>query len=135
MIEPGKTTTNTTVQIPFASDLGGAGDDRMNGRNGDDIPIGGEGDELPTGGNGADEFRFAAGFGKDVISDFDFGEDFPVYDSGLFAPDRTVEQVAEQLLTLDGRDLILDFGDAGMLMPRRAGAPREIDPNEVSAIA
>lgn len=113
---------------------GGTGDDRIKGRNGDDIIIGGEGDDLLTGGNGADEFRFAIGFGKDVISDFDFGEDFLVFDAGLFAPGTTVDDVAENFATVTGRDVVFDFGDAGMLTLRRAGAPGEIDPNDVFAI-
>ncbi len=114
--------------------IGGAGDDRINGKNGDDIVIGGADNDLLTGGNGADEFRFAAGFGKDVITDFDFGEDFLVFDAGIFAPGTTVDDVADNFVTVAGRDVVFDFGDAGMLTLRRAGDPGEIDPNDVFAI-
>lgn len=114
--------------------IGGAGNDRINGKNGDDIIIGGEGDDLLTGGNGADEFRFATGFGKDVITDFKFGEDFLVFDAGIFAPGTTVDDVADNFATVAGRDVVFDFGDAGMLTLRRAGDPGEIDPNDVFAI-
>jgi Ca2+-binding RTX toxin-like protein len=50
--------------------LGGAGVDRLDAGSGDDRLEGGAGDDILTGGSGHDVFVFAAGFGKDVITDF-----------------------------------------------------------------
>jgi VCBS repeat-containing protein len=50
--------------------LGGAGNDTLDAGSGDDRIEGGAGADLLTGGSGHDAFVFAAGFGKDVITDF-----------------------------------------------------------------
>ena len=49
---------------------GGAGNDTLQGGLGDDTLDGGSGDDTLTGGAGADTFVFKAGFGSDVITDF-----------------------------------------------------------------
>ncbi|HEX8445329.1 MAG TPA: family 16 glycosylhydrolase [Sphingomonas sp.] len=54
---------------------GGAGKDYLDGKAGDDRIIGGAGNDQLTGGLGRDTFVFAAGFGKDTITDFKVGED------------------------------------------------------------
>jgi Ca2+-binding RTX toxin-like protein len=48
----------------------GAGTDQVNGGSGNDVIDGGIGDDILTGGSGSDVFVFAAGFGKDMITDF-----------------------------------------------------------------
>jgi Ca2+-binding RTX toxin-like protein len=50
--------------------LGGAGIDTLNGAGGNDVLDGGAGDDTLIGGAGADIFRFSAGFGHDIIADF-----------------------------------------------------------------
>ncbi len=50
--------------------LAGAGNDSVDAGSGDDRIEGGAGDDVLTGGSGHDVFVFAAGFGKDMISDF-----------------------------------------------------------------
>ena len=50
---------------------GGAGNDTLDGGGGNDILIGGAGNDRMTGGGNGDTFTFAAGFGNDVITDFD----------------------------------------------------------------
>ncbi|MDM8349815.1 calcium-binding protein, partial [Pseudomonas sp. sp1636] len=50
---------------------GGAGNDRLTGSAGDDILDGGAGADIMVGGVGNDTFMFAAGFGNDLIIDFD----------------------------------------------------------------
>lgn len=50
--------------------LGGAGNDTLDGGSGDDRIDGRAGDDILTGGSGHDVFVFAAGFGKDMITDF-----------------------------------------------------------------
>lgn len=49
--------------------LGGAGNNTLDGGSGDDRIDGGAGDDILTGGSGHDVFVFAAGFGKDMITD------------------------------------------------------------------
>lgn len=50
---------------------GGKGRDKLLGGNGSDTLDGGLGDDILTGGKGSDEFYFGAGWGHDVITDFD----------------------------------------------------------------
>ncbi|TCR70565.1 glycerophosphodiester phosphodiesterase family protein [Bosea sp. BK604] len=50
--------------------VAGAGNDTVDAGSGDDRITGGAGDDALTGGSGHDAFVFAAGFGKDTISDF-----------------------------------------------------------------
>jgi Ca2+-binding RTX toxin-like protein len=50
---------------------GGAGNDTLDGGGGNDVLIGGTGNDRMTGGGNSDTFTFAAGFGNDVITDFD----------------------------------------------------------------
>ncbi|MBW9079234.1 tandem-95 repeat protein [Rhizobium pusense] len=54
---------------------GGAGNDHLSGGSGDDTLIGGAGNDVLTGGSGADTFVFAAGSGRDVVTDFQAGAD------------------------------------------------------------
>jgi Ca2+-binding RTX toxin-like protein len=54
---------------------GGAGDDIINGGAGDDNLTGGDGNDTLTGGGGNDTFVFKAGFGADIITDFQDGLD------------------------------------------------------------
>ena len=50
---------------------GGAGNDTLNGNAGIDTLTGGAGNDTMVGGGGNDLFLFSAGFGRDVITDFD----------------------------------------------------------------
>ncbi len=50
--------------------LGGIGDDQVDGGSGDDRIEGGAGDDRLIGGSGQNVFVFAAGFGRDTITDF-----------------------------------------------------------------
>jgi VCBS repeat-containing protein len=68
--------------------LGGAGNDIIDGGSGADRIEGGAGDDILTGGSGHDVFVFAAGFGKDVITDFKTtgsSSDVLAFDVDLFA--------------------------------------------------
>ncbi len=80
----------------FADDLrGGAGADTI---------IGGLGADILTGGNDADIFKFAAGFGKDIIADFSAGSgsSHDVIDfSGVFADFVALKAAATQLNSKD----------------------------------
>ncbi|MDA9530548.1 ExeM/NucH family extracellular endonuclease [Bradyrhizobium sp. CCBAU 25338] len=49
---------------------GGAGNDTIKGGSGADILAGDAGNDILSGGSGADVFMFAAGFGKDTVTDF-----------------------------------------------------------------
>src|SRR6185436_5986697 len=50
---------------------GGAGNDTLSAGGSADVVIGGSGNDTLTGGTGNDTFVFAAGFGHDIIVDFD----------------------------------------------------------------
>lgn len=50
---------------------GGGGADRIIGNAANNVIIGGAGDDTMTGGGGKDRFVFGAGFGHDMITDFD----------------------------------------------------------------
>ena len=68
--------------------LGGAGNDRLDAGSGDDRIEGGAGADILTGGSGHDAFVFAAGFGKDEVTDFrtsGSSSDVLEFDIDLFA--------------------------------------------------
>ncbi|MDZ7926593.1 MAG: Ig-like domain-containing protein [Agrobacterium sp.] len=52
---------------------GGSGNDQLNGGAGNDTLNGGTGNDILTGGRGADTFVFAAGNGRDLVTDFEAG--------------------------------------------------------------
>jgi Ca2+-binding RTX toxin-like protein len=54
---------------------GGAGHDVVIAGSGDDVVHGGDGHDQLTGGAGRDTFVFESGFGKDVVLDFQKGQD------------------------------------------------------------
>ncbi|MEX5575622.1 calcium-binding protein [Pseudomonas lijiangensis] len=53
---------------------GGAGSDYLNGEDGNDILDGGTGNDTLDGGRGSDTYRFAKGYGQDVINNGTYGE-------------------------------------------------------------
>lgn len=54
---------------------GGDGDDILYGGRGDDTLLGGTGNDRFTGGIGTDVFKFEGAWGRDVITDFEYGVD------------------------------------------------------------
>ncbi|HEV7256527.1 MAG TPA: hypothetical protein VGN82_01975 [Bosea sp. (in: a-proteobacteria)] len=83
--------------------LGGLGQDVLNGGSGDDVLDGGAGDDILTGGSGNDSFVFAAGFGRDTITDFAGGEDVIEFGSDVFADFDTLISHATQV----GSDVVI----------------------------
>jgi Ca2+-binding RTX toxin-like protein len=89
--------------------LGGAGNDIIDGGSGADRIEGGAGDDILTGGSGHDVFVFAAGFGKDVITDFKTtgsSSDVLEFDVDLFADfddamDAASQVGADTVFTID----------------------------------
>ncbi|HEY8574505.1 calcium-binding protein [Phenylobacterium sp.] len=94
--------------------FGGAGNDKIYGDNGSDTLTGGSGNDTLTGGNSPDHFRFAAGSGDDVITDYDVKTDKIVLDSsfagsygGLFSLGLvTSENGGVRITSVDGDDSI-----------------------------
>ena len=85
--------------------LGGAGNDTLDGGSGDDRIDGRAGDDILTGGSGHDVFVFAAGFGKDMITDFrstGSSADVLEFDIDIFAGFDEAMAAASQ----DGNDAV-----------------------------
>ncbi|MGX5735212.1 family 16 glycoside hydrolase [Bosea thiooxidans] len=83
----------------------GAGNDSVDAGSGDDRIAGGAGDDVLTGGSGHDAFVFAAGFGKDVISDFKTtgtSSDVLEFSTDVFADAAAALAAAHQ----DGSDVV-----------------------------
>ncbi|KPF66142.1 hypothetical protein IP69_15715 [Bosea sp. AAP35] len=79
--------------------LGGEGTDTLDGGSGDDRIEGGAGNDVLTGGSGHDVFVFAAGFGKDMITDFrttGASSDVLEFSIGLFADFDDAMEAASQ---------------------------------------
>lgn len=94
---------------------GGEGNDEIRGLNGNDSIWGMGGDEILTGGAGRDTFFFGAGFGKDIITDFEVGKrgDFLSFSLDVFKNVQDVKAHASQvgantiIVTDDGASLTL----------------------------
>lgn len=91
--------------------MAGAGDDVVDGGSGGDRIEGGAGNDLLTGGSGHDVFAFAAGFGKDTVSDFKTtgsSSDVLEFDDAVFADFAAAIAAAAQI----GSDTVFTV-DAG----------------------
>jgi Ca2+-binding RTX toxin-like protein len=87
---------------------GETGNDSIDGGPGNDTIVGGGGRDTLSGGSGADTFVFKAGFGKDVITDFDVvskRHDTLEFDKLSFSAITRVG--ADVLITVDAADTIL----------------------------
>jgi len=85
--------------------LAGAGNDTVDAGSGDDRIEGGAGDDVLTAGSGHDVFVFAAGFGKDIISDFKTtgtSSDMLEFSHDVFADATAALAAAHQ----DGSDVV-----------------------------
>ncbi len=94
---------------------GGSGNDTLNGGSGADIIVGQAGSDLLTGGAGADVFVFAAGFGADVIRDFQDNLDTLRFAPALKGAISTVEDFVAEFATASRGSVIFDFGDGNRL--------------------
>ncbi len=96
--------------------FGNAGNDTLNGGSGNDLLVGGTGNDILTGGLGNDQFVFAAGFGKDFITDFEPGHDkidlfaaVSTNDVDRWLSDHVIQSTsntADTLITIDLSDTI-----------------------------
>ncbi len=73
--------------------IGGSGNDRLVGGEGIDRLTGGVGNDTLTGGSGNDIFQINSGIGRDVITDYNSGEDRIKLLGGLEANDLTFNYV------------------------------------------
>ena len=98
-----------TVHTGSADDVldGGSGNDKLYGGSGSDILIGGAGnDYLEGGSNGADTYIFAAGHGKDIVSDY--GSKVEHIDTLVFEEVLSLDALFEK----SGNDLLVKaFGN------------------------
>ncbi len=87
---------------------GGNGNDQLEGGEGDDELVGGAGNDYLIGGNDSDTYRFEAGFGNDIINNYDdtVGEsllggestDTALFGAGLRPQDLTFSRTADDLV-------------------------------------
>lgn len=107
---------NDTIDAGSGDDIirGGAGNDKINAGSGNDIIDGGAGNDILTGGSGSDVFEFAAGFGKDTITDFTASgssKDLIQFSTDLFANyadvmSHTAQVGSSVVVTLDEHNTI-----------------------------
>jgi Ca2+-binding RTX toxin-like protein len=90
--------------------FGWAGNDLLDGGAGNDVLNGGAGDDTLTGGAGADTFIFAAGYGKDTVTDFQHGVDKLVL-VGVKSGAVSISQNASATVVSIGADKITLTGD------------------------
>ncbi|EJU14713.1 glycoside hydrolase family protein [Sphingomonas sp. LH128] len=91
--------------------FGWAGDDMLDGGAGNDVLNGGAGNDTLTGGAGADIFVFAAGYGKDTVTDFQHGIDKLVL-VNVNASAVSISHTANSTVVSIGADKITLMGDA-----------------------
>lgn len=91
---------------------GGADRDFLFGGSGDDILNGGTGNDRLIGGSGADTFVFAAGDGRDRISDFDASEDVIQLSSDSITDLASLDAASRER----GGNLIIELGDGDRLV-------------------
>lgn len=88
--------------------LAGVGDDRLDGGAGDDLLFGGAGADTLTGGDGNDTFRFEAGSGADIITDFTAGGAIDaIAVAGYSAYQSLIQQGNDTLVVFSATDSIL----------------------------
>jgi serralysin len=84
---------------------------RLIGLDGDDTLIGNAGNDRLTGNGGADVFVFAAGSGKDSVTDFDNASDALRLDASLWGDlVKTAAEVVQDFSRIVGGHVVLDFG-------------------------
>lgn len=94
---------------------GGTGADTLDGGAGHDILIGGRGNDIMTGGAGSDTFRFAAGDGFDVITDFDTSADRLDLSGAGFGSYAELMASAFEVDYGSYREVIITYGNGDML--------------------
>jgi hypothetical protein len=103
---------------------GGAGIDHLDGGNGSDVLDGGAGDDRLIGGAGPDRFMFQAGFGHDVVADFEHGDQLQ-FAPAVFANFTAVMDHAQQV----GLDVVItdEAGDTVTLAGVQLASLRSSD--------
>ncbi len=97
--------------------VGSTGDDVLNGQDGDDRLTGGAGNDYLVGGNQNDTYIFAAGFGQDIIDNYDdtqqqgsslgnFAIDVIAFDTDIRSQDVRLSQEGDDLLVRHAGDSI-----------------------------
>lgn len=97
---------------------GGGGADRLRGGQGDDLLDGGRGNDRLFGGAGSDLFKFADGFGKDRIGDFDATDDAEQIDLAGVTAITDMDDLVANHMSQDGTDVIIDAGGGDILTLR-----------------
>jgi Ca2+-binding RTX toxin-like protein len=104
---------NDTLNAGEGNDraFGGTGNDNVNGGSGDDVIDGGRGNDIMTGNEGADRFVFVSG--RDVITDFEGGDD-DLDLSALLSVNSFSQAMARA--TQQGDDVVLNFAEGRLTL-------------------
>ncbi|MCP4996882.1 MAG: hypothetical protein GY934_24365, partial [Gammaproteobacteria bacterium] len=91
--------------------LGGIGNDLLHGQDGDDHLVGGSGNDTLIGGNQNDTYFFSAGFGQDIIDNYDdtlnnFATDTIAFDTGIAWQDVQLTQQGDDLIISHFSDVL-----------------------------
>jgi len=123
----GSTSGDTFTALGMAADakiIGRAGDDTLTGGDGDDLIYGGAdddaldgsaGNDFLSGGAGTDSFVFQAGWGADIIADFDDGvELIDISALGITFADLTIANApgGNAVISYQGNEILLQNIDA-----------------------
>ena len=92
---------------------GGEGSDVLSGGDGDDVLDGGTGNDTLKGGDGNDTYVFAAGWGKDTITDTDGKGSIQVAEYGTLNGEGAIKDGEGQWHSADGRVLFTLISGSG----------------------
>lgn len=114
---------HTTAFTAYGGDgadtiTGGSGNDVLFGEDGADIITGGGGGDVFIGGAGADNFVFAAGWGSDLVADFQNGSDR--FDMTALAGSG-VTSIGDLTITAQGADALISWNGNSILVQNAAG--------------
>lgn len=91
------------------------GADRLVGGGGRDTLVGGAGNDTLLGGKASDTFKFANGFDKDVIKDFDAMDDSEIIDLEDVSSIKGFRDLKQNHMSRDGSDVVIDAGKGDIL--------------------
>ena len=93
---------------------GDNGNDILIGNAGNDILFGGTGNDQITGGSGNDTFRISTGSGRDLITDYLFGQDNIELPDGISSSDLSLKSLRQRFNNKYNSDLLAIIEDVAL---------------------